>query len=140
APLAVLAGVVALVGVQAGAASRAKSPPPPTAKQRMAMIKHLVVFYEENHSFDNLWGGWEGVNGLGKATPAEKAQVGQSGTPYTCLMTLDVNLAALPATCTDTTTGTSFSSAFTNGPYTIDTFIKPTDTTCPNPAFAFSSP
>ena len=27
-------------------------------------IKHIVVIYEENHSFDNLYGGWEGVNGL----------------------------------------------------------------------------
>ena len=138
--IAVLAGAIALFGVQAGAASQKKSPPPPTAKQRMAMIKHVVVFYEENHSFDNLYGGWEGVNGLSKATATEKTQVGQTGTPFTCLMTLDVNLAALPATCTDTTTGTSFSSAFTNAPYLIDTYIKPTDTTCPNPAVAFSSP
>ena len=27
-------------------------------------IKRIVVIYEENHSFDNLYGGWEGVNGL----------------------------------------------------------------------------
>jgi phospholipase C len=26
-------------------------------------INHIVVIYEENHSFDNLYGGWEGVNG-----------------------------------------------------------------------------
>ena len=25
--------------------------------------KHLVVIYEENHSFDNLYGGWGRVNG-----------------------------------------------------------------------------
>ena len=27
-------------------------------------IKHFVVIYEENHSFDNLYGRWEGVDGL----------------------------------------------------------------------------
>ena len=26
-------------------------------------FKHLVVIYEENHSFDNLFGGWGRVNG-----------------------------------------------------------------------------
>ena len=30
-------------------------------------INHIVVIYEENHSFDNLYGGWEGVNGLAAA-------------------------------------------------------------------------
>ena len=33
-------------------------------------IKHIVVIYEENHSFDNLYGGWEGVNGLANADAA----------------------------------------------------------------------
>ncbi|MGZ4382935.1 MAG: alkaline phosphatase family protein, partial [Gaiellaceae bacterium] len=33
----------------------------------LSKIKHLVVIYEENHSFDNLYGGWEGVNGLSNA-------------------------------------------------------------------------
>src|SRR5258705_515621 len=35
---------------------------------RLARINHVVVIYEENHSFDNLYGGWEGVNGLANAT------------------------------------------------------------------------
>src|SRR3954452_15047584 len=26
-------------------------------------VGHVVVIYEENHSFDNLDGGWEGVRG-----------------------------------------------------------------------------
>ena len=37
----------------------------------LSKIKHLVVIYEENHSFDNLYGGWEGVNGLSNAKPAQ---------------------------------------------------------------------
>jgi phospholipase C len=97
---------------------------------------HIVVIYEENHSFDNLYGGWEGVNGLGNADAAHTVQVGQSGTPYTCLLQNDVNLTApdpLSATCTDTTTSKPFVSHFPNAPFRIDDFIAPTDTTCPAP-------
>src|ERR1700704_1955191 len=75
-------------------------------------IDHIVVIYEENHSFDNLYGGWEGVNGRANATAAKTTQVDQAGAAYTCLKQNDVNLAALPATCTDSAHG--FSSAFTN--------------------------
>ena len=71
-----------------------------------ARIKRIVVIYEENHSFDNLYGGWEGVNGLRRADRAHTTQVNQAGTPYTCLLQDDVNLATppQPATCTDATT------------------------------------
>jgi hypothetical protein len=33
-------------------------------------VKRIVVIYEENHSFDNLYGGWEGVNGRANADAA----------------------------------------------------------------------
>ena len=59
-------------------------------------IQRIVVIYEENHSFDNLYGGWEGVNGLRNADPAHTTQVNQAGTPYTCLLQNDVNLASPP--------------------------------------------
>ena len=36
-------------------------PKPLTAMQKLNKVKHIVVIYEENHSFDNLYGGWEGV-------------------------------------------------------------------------------
>jgi len=98
-------------------------------------VKRIVVIYEENHSFDNLYGGWEGVNGLADADPAHTIQVNQAGTPYTCLKQNDVNLTSppLPATCHDATTATPFDSAFPNAPFEIDKYIAPTDTTCPAP-------
>jgi acid phosphatase len=104
-------------------------------------VKRIVVIYEENHSFDNLYGGWEGVNGLGDADPAHTTQVNQAGTPFTCLLQDDVNLATPPlsATCRDTTTATPFDSHFTNKPFRIDDFIAPSDTTCPPPG-DFSKP
>jgi acid phosphatase len=145
--LVVLTGMLALLGVQAGGAAQAKHKPAPKPKplsprQKLGKMKHIVVIYEENHSFDNLYGGWESVNGLSKATAAKTTQVSQAGSPYTCLLQVDVNLASPPLapTCTDTTTGTSFTSAFANKPFTIDDYIKPADTTCPPPAQAFSFP
>src|SRR5712691_1841892 len=97
----------------------------------LAKINHIVVIYEENHSFDNLYGGWEGVNGRANADPAHTIQIGQNGTAYDCLLQDDVNLSGLPATCTDSTTGTTFTSAFVNSPFRIDDYITPDDTTCP---------
>src|SRR4051794_29978114 len=101
--LALVAGLLSLLVVQGGTAAQPlkkkppkhhvkkhpkKKPKPLTPVQELARVKHVVVIYEENHSFDNLYGGWEGVNGLSKATAAQKTQVNQAGagTPYTCLM------------------------------------------------------
>ena len=104
-------------------------------------VKRIVVIYEENHSFDNLYGRWEGVNGLANADPAHTTQVNQAGTPYTCLKQNDVNLATppLPATCHDATVTPPFDSAFPNAPFEIDKYIAPSDTTCPPPG-DFSKP
>jgi acid phosphatase len=160
--LALVAAAFTLLAVQASTAAQPlkKKPPkhhvapkkrpkpkpkprPMSAAQKLAHVKHLVVIYEENHSFDNLYGGWEGVRGRSTADSAHTTQINEAGAPYTCLLQNDVNLAAPPQspTCTDTTTGTSFTSHFSNAPFLIDDYLKPTDTTCPpNPNAAFSSP
>src|SRR4051795_3694213 len=80
-----------------------KKPKPLTPLQKLARVKHIVVIYEENHSFDNLYGGWEGVRGLSDAGPAQATQVNQAGVPFACLMQNDVNLTSPPLTapCTD---------------------------------------
>jgi phospholipase C len=114
-------------------------------KDSLAGIKHIVVIYEENHSFDNLYGGWEGVNGLKKADAAHTTQVNTSGVAYDCLKQDDVNLTSPPlaSTCSDASAGTpggAFDSAFANKPFRIDNFIGPIDTTCPPPLQAFSFP
>jgi acid phosphatase len=103
-------------------------------------FKHIVVIYEENHSFDNLYGLWGSVNGkpvrgLPAADLAHITQKRQDNiTAYSCLKQLDVNLASppLPVTCNDNT-GAPFSSAFPNTIFRIDDFIAPGDTTCPAP-------
>jgi acid phosphatase len=122
--------LVALAVIPAGGAAAAGA-----GSDRLSRINHIVVIYQENHSFDNLYGSWEGVNGLADAPPSHTIQVNQAGTPYTCLLQNDVNLTSppLPATCTDSTTGTTFTSHFRNRPFTIDDYIPPSATTCPPP-------
>ena len=46
-------------------------------------IRHFVVVYEENHSFDNLYGGWEGVDGLRSADPRTPARSTRQARPTT---------------------------------------------------------
>src|SRR5829696_769369 len=97
-------------------------------------IRHFVVIYQENHSFDNLYGGWERVDGVSEADAAHTRQVDQAGAPYGCLMQNDVNLTSPPlaARCTGTdANGVAFTSHFLNAPFRIDDYIAPSDTTCP---------
>src|ERR1043165_9787512 len=98
--------------------------------------KHLVVNYEENHSFDNLYGTWgdvrgQHVEGLADASALKRAQVAQDGTTYECLLQNDANLASPPLspTCHDADHG--IDSHFTNNVFDIDDFIAPSDRTCP---------
>src|ERR1044072_8293401 len=93
-------------------------------------IDHIVVIYEENHSFDNLFGGWERVDGLAGARA--QRQIAPDGARPGCLPQGGRKppppppAARLPA-------GQPVSSAFGNRPFSIDDFIAPEDTTCPAP-------
>jgi phospholipase C len=105
----------------------------------LGTYKHLVVIYQENHSFDNLYGSWGSVNGepvegIDDAPAGHTTQVAQDGSAYECLRQNDVNLTSppLPATCHDPAHGTP-DSAFDNEPFTIDDYISPMDRTCPPP-------
>jgi acid phosphatase len=104
-----LAGASALAPIQAGAHSQ--------SADGLRAINHIVVIYEENHSFDNLYGSWEGVDGLSKAKPANVVQVGQDGAPLASLPQNDVNL---PATTP-------------NAPFDITNYIAKDAKTCPTP-------
>ena len=144
--LAASAAVLLVVAASGGAAGG------PSNENKLKQVEHIVVIYEENHSFDNLYGGWEGVNGLGNADAAHTAQLGQTGpssfAPYECLYQDDANLQAKSAanpsaplddTC-DNTTGGAFPSHFRNAPFSIDDYISPDDVTCPPVLSAFSFP
>lgn len=104
-------------------------------------FRHLVVIYEENHSFDNLYGTWGSVDGQAVNGTRSVAQVDQNGTAYGCLLQDDVNLTSPPlsATCQDPAHGIT-ASHFTNHTFTIDDHIAATDTTCPLVEGDFSHP
>jgi acid phosphatase len=126
----------------------------------LGRFKNIVVIYEENHSFDNLYGLWGSVSGqatdgLATADAPHTLQKAQDGTTYQCLLQMDYNLRTvnqagqapqvhgpLAATCPNSTGGTesvtrgdgtivTYDSHFTNGPFKIDDYIAPTDVTCP---------
>jgi phospholipase C len=138
----VLAAAVLVLGTVATAsAARADSDHHHDhAPTLLGRYHHLVVIYQENHSFDNLYGNWgpvdgQRVDGPTSATNARSRQVAENGQPYGCLLQDDVNLAApspLPTTCTDPAHGVP-ASHFRNRPFTIDDHIGPTDKTCPAP-------
>jgi acid phosphatase len=108
-----------------------------SGNDRLSRINHIVVIYEENHSFDNLYGGWEGVNGLANAA-GHVTQIGQDGLSLSCLPQNDANLAAgVPTTPSCTSPG---GYTFPNSFFTIDNFIAATAVTCPPLSSPFSFP
>jgi acid phosphatase len=143
--LLALAGASGVAVPSAVAVPSVAAVPEATSHGRVPLpgVKHLVVIYEENHSFDNLYGQWgrvggRVVDGLAGAlrTGRHVTQVAQDGTPYTCLLQNDVNLTSpspLPTTCTDTAGTVAIESHFPNRPFQIDDYIAADDTTCPVP-------
>src|SRR6476619_4544131 len=129
--LLVLAGIALVAVLVTGGAAAARG------DDQLQKINHIVVIYEENHSFDNLYGGWEGVNGPQNATASQMTQVDQNGVPYSCLLQMDVNLTSPPLStvCSGVSPkGVAFNSHFLNAPFTIDDFIPSTAATCPKPS------
>ena len=74
-------------------------------------INHVVVIYMENHSFDNLYGEFEGANGL-QGGKASIVQVDNNGKPYDSLPEIPYAYAA----------GT-FPSNLPNKSFNIDQYI-----------------
>jgi phospholipase C len=55
------------------------------ATAQLNKVKHVVVIYMENHSFDNLWGQFPGADGLEQAKKENIIQLDASGQPYQLL-------------------------------------------------------
>ena len=103
--LAAVAAVLAagaLVAPAAGSAAVGKSTQQrldASGPEFLGHYKHVVVLYQENHSFDNLYGRWGDVggdhlDGLADAPRRHTLQVAQDGTSYRCLPQDDVNLTS----------------------------------------------
>jgi len=137
--VSLVASVLATLTLAAGAVPVGAASP---SSDKLGKIGHIVVIYEENHSFDNLYGGWEGVNGLANADVAHTTQVAQNGTAYKCLKQNDANLTSPPlaADACSVAGGDAFDSHFPNTYFTIDDYIPSTAITCPPTLSAFSFP
>lgn len=86
--------ILAAAGCNTGSSTISGQPDQSVASLQ-SKINHIIVIYQENWSFDALYGKFPGANGLQGATAATLAQVYcQSGT------TTYVPLAALPAAFT----------------------------------------
>jgi acid phosphatase len=142
---------IGLIAIALGAAALAPAAADAGSKGPLGHFKHLVVIYEENHSFDNLYGLWGSVDGqhvvgLSDATASHTTQVSQAGTAYPCLLMSDVNLMSPPLSPACSTTTFTFNGTgapttayhFGNAPYNIDQFIPSTATTCPSESELFA--
>jgi acid phosphatase len=129
--LLALTSVLALAAVVSSAAAGSNGNG--SGDDRLQRINHIVVIYEENHSFDNLYGGWEGVNGRARADAAHTLQINQAGSVFGCLLQNDVNLTSPPLSVTCNDAANSISSHFTNAPFSIEDFIPKDARTCPQP-------
>ena len=62
-------------------ASGCAGPTTPNAAAPMERIKHVVVIFAENHSFDNLYGLFPGADGVANATAEQATQLDHDGRP-----------------------------------------------------------
>jgi phospholipase C len=97
-----LAAIIALV---ASCATHSTSAP-----RGLAGVKHIVVIYAENRSFDNLYGLFPGANGIANATPWQFTQVDRDGTV----------LATLPPVWNGKVPSPDFPPDLPNRPFRID--------------------
>jgi phospholipase C len=73
--------VIAIAALTYTGISAYRTPEPPAINK----VKHVVVIYMENHSFDNLYGQFEGADGLAKAKKENITQLDAAGQPYAAL-------------------------------------------------------
>jgi phospholipase C len=70
-----------IVVVAAALLAGCATPPASDFAARADKVRHLVVIYAENHSFDNMYGLFPGANGIDQATPEQYTQLDHDGTP-----------------------------------------------------------
>jgi phospholipase C len=95
---------------------------PAHAQDALAKIGHIVVIFEENRSFDNMFGLFPGADGLlnaGSAMP----QVDKNGRVYEVLPSVINTNVKPPAN------DARFPLQMPNGPFPIETFVSQEETT-----------
>jgi len=108
-----ITGTLLLSLTFSGYKSKPADPPVPG----ITKVGHVVVIYMENHSFDNLYGQFEGADGISDAKPSNTTQVDKDGQVY----------ATLPAVPNNSTFPTNLPNTYFN----IDQYI-PADKETPD--------
>src|SRR3954471_3089070 len=92
-------------------------------------INHIIVIYQENHTFDNLYGKFPGADNLDQAG-ARVPQVDKSGVVYQVLP------QPLDPSKTPPENDPRFPDSLPNAPFLIDKYIPP-DHLAPSPVHRF---
>jgi phospholipase C len=77
-------------------------------------IKYLIIVYQENWSFDALYGKFPGANGLSAAKPENTTQVDRKGIPY----------PSLPASINDKKPYAQIPTNLPNAPFDLQPYIS----------------
>src|SRR5271166_5349208 len=105
-------GLTCLVSTTALSAAEKSAEGP----QGLNKIKHIIVVYLENRSFDNLYGAFPGANGLANAGPTS-SQVDKDGKTY-AVLPRPINTSVRPAAV-----DSRFPADLPNKPFAIDPYI-----------------
>jgi acid phosphatase len=76
-----------VIGLCLAMAGCVTAPPGTTTQDSRSLnrIEHIVVIYAENRSFDNLYGLFQGANGINNAAPSTWTQTDRNGAPLPTL-------------------------------------------------------
>lgn len=107
-----------LIALLLATASPFNSPTLHASSNKFEQINHFIIIYQENWSFDGLYGKFPGANGIANAGAAAK-QVDLNGQPYT----------VLPQPKKGGQIDARFPATLTVGPFDASLYVSPTQTT-----------
>ncbi len=121
------AASLALALSAALAPARAQQAPRPVPG--LDRIRHIVVIFLENRSFDNLYGAFPGANGLSNASESAKTQVDRDGKPYDKLPPVLNTMAKSPNAAGPAPVDARFPTDLPNGPFRAEPYVGLNQTT-----------
>ena len=118
----------AVLGLALAGCSSAQTAATPNPRKAAAQVNHVVVIFEENWSFDGLFGKYPGANGIDNAGPV--VQLDKKGNP------LPTMPAAIDNRVPPAVPDTRIPSGLPTGPFDLEKYVPPTDT-AGNPVHRF---
>src|SRR5437016_5794453 len=94
---------------------------PASAQDPLDRVNHIIVIYQENWSFDALYGKFPGANGFANADPVAIQQVDKDNRPYPTLPQ-PINRRLTPPAV-----DSRFPTDLPNEPFNLAHFVQPTD-------------